>query len=426
MRSQLLDDHATILRRLDISFAIAAIAVSLGACVLAYLGHMRTFGAVGVCVWTVLNLGISRVSTCASNPLAVELFRSTVFAVPVAVSLLIWTDGPFSPFWLPLLVHSIFSSVLLYAFSDSRKLSYVLIPLWFLPLILANGYLDKPLTTGHVFLICMVILMVNLFFVEMVCLLKLSHARNAEYRDKLMRESRLSAIGEMAGGIAHEINNPLAVIYSTSELLENALEQENPDLANAQELNQTVQNVSERISKILAGLTRISRKTDNDQPVSFSVNKTIDETLTLCQARFQKARIETRWSQGNEPDHYVLGRPVEISQVLLNLLNNSFDAIESKDEKWVEISTSDSRDFVSIRVTDSGDGLSQSVAEQVFQPFFTTKEPGKGTGLGLSVSKSLMESNGGTLSVDQNSNHTAFEIRLKKFSEETNDQESAS
>ena len=107
-------------------------------------------------------------------------------------------------------------------------------------------------------------------------------------------------------------------------------------------------------------------------------------------------------------------RPNEVSQVLLNLLNNSYDAVEELEDKWIQVVTSIKNDKVCISVIDSGNGISQEIANEIMQPFFTTKPIGKGTGLGLSISKNLLESQQGELIIDHESANTKFDILLPK------------
>ena len=107
------------------------------------------------------------------------------------------------------------------------------------------------------------------------------------------------------------------------------------------------------------------------------------------------------------------GNPTQLSQVLFNLINNSFYAVESYPEKWVEVEVRilGMHDLI-ISVTDSGTGIEKEIADKIMKPFFTTKTPGKGTGLGLSISKDIIESHGGELSIDHTCSNTRFVIKL--------------
>lgn len=110
----------------------------------------------------------------------------------------------------------------------------------------------------------------------------------------------------------------------------------------------------------------------------------------------------------------VPGRYVQLCQVLLNLINNSHDAIEGREEKWIEVEVVALENDVRIMVTDSGPGISAAVKDKIFDPFFTTKPVGKGTGMGLSISHGIIHNHDGELYVDSSCAHTRFVIRLPR------------
>jgi signal transduction histidine kinase len=107
-------------------------------------------------------------------------------------------------------------------------------------------------------------------------------------------------------------------------------------------------------------------------------------------------------------------RPTQITQVLLNLLNNARDAAEESEERWVQLDVTELADWIRISVTDSGKGIPVEIREKIMSPFFTTKAVGKGTGLGLSITKSIVDSHRGTLILDEESVQTRFVIELPK------------
>jgi signal transduction histidine kinase len=107
-------------------------------------------------------------------------------------------------------------------------------------------------------------------------------------------------------------------------------------------------------------------------------------------------------------------RPTQISQIILNFLNNSFDAVGKLPEKWIEVSVEELTNEIKIQVTDSGAGIDKSLENKIGQPFFTTKEPGKGTGLGLSVSRGLAEKHEGKIYLDKNCPNTRFVLLVPK------------
>ena len=149
------------------------------------------------------------------------------------------------------------------------------------------------------------------------------------------------------------------------------------------------------------------------------LNSIVIETLSFCEQRFKNDGMPLLFVPSESL--IVLCRPTQISEVVLNLLNNSFDAIEDLDEKWVEIKLERFGKQCAVRVTDSGRGIDPSVAHKMMQPFFTTKEVGKGTGLGLSISQGIMQSQGGSLSYDTSRGRTSFLMTFPLFSEQRPD-----
>ncbi|MBT7668662.1 MAG: GHKL domain-containing protein, partial [Bdellovibrionales bacterium] len=111
----------------------------------------------------------------------------------------------------------------------------------------------------------------------------------------------------------------------------------------------------------------------------------------------------------------VLGRSTSLSQVLLNLIKNSFDAIkDGPEDRWIKVQIEETAESVSIIIQDSGKGITPELHKQLFNPFFTTKVKGKGTGIGLSLSRQMIESQGGTLICDENQANSTFIITLKR------------
>jgi C4-dicarboxylate-specific signal transduction histidine kinase len=114
-------------------------------------------------------------------------------------------------------------------------------------------------------------------------------------------------------------------------------------------------------------------------------------------------------------DFNIKCRPGELAQVLLNLLNNSYDAVQDLPEKWVRVNLDSFGSTIDIRVTDSGPGIPAEISSKLMQSFFTTKEIGKGTGLGLSISKGIVEAHNGNIRIDNNCKNTCFVVTLPKM-----------
>lgn len=237
-----------------------------------------------------------------------------------------------------------------------------------------------------------------------------------ESRAQILVSSKMSALGEMAGGVAHEINTPLSIIQMRTEQILDDLKTDSLEKESAIRALEAIEKTVHRISKIVSSLRQFARDGRKDPTSPYPIMKIFEETLSLCQEKFANHGIKIS-SIIENPNLEITCRPTEITQVLLNLLNNSYDAISNLEEKWVSIEVLNFTDEIQIHVTDSGPGLPPEIQNKIMQPFFTTKELGKGTGLGLSISKGIIESHNGTLSIDSNSKNTKFIITLPKKAE---------
>ncbi|HEY8280698.1 MAG TPA: ATP-binding protein [Bdellovibrionota bacterium] len=235
-----------------------------------------------------------------------------------------------------------------------------------------------------------------------------------EAESRLTQTSKMSSLGEMAAGVAHEINNPLATIKTVSGQLAEILSEKPLDEELAVSMAQSIAKTTDRIAKIVLGLRTFSRDGSSDPFIPVNVSELVNETASFCQERFRNNGIEFRIDTIDEKLRFD-GRATQISQILLNLLNNSFDAIAKQPgAKWIAISAMGEDEFVEIRVSDSGQGIPKDIQKKIFQPYFTTKEIGKGTGMGLSISLGIVTAHHGTLALDSSSEHTCFLIRIPK------------
>ena len=187
----------------------------------------------------------------------------------------------------------------------------------------------------------------------------------AEQRAQIETSAKLSALGEMAGGVAHEINNPLMVIGGFAAQISDLVTQDVIDRAGCERAAQKIQETIERIAKIVKGLRNFARDGSHDPFERSRLSDIIDETLSLCRARFRDHGIEIRWTPCRA-DLIVVCRPVQnILQVILNVLNNAHDAIEEMGarakEKWVAVEVFERADRTEISVTDSGPGIPKEI-----------------------------------------------------------------
>jgi C4-dicarboxylate-specific signal transduction histidine kinase len=231
-------------------------------------------------------------------------------------------------------------------------------------------------------------------------------------RVQAITSARLSALGVMAGGIAHEINNPLGIIHAMASDLTEMTEEGAMTPEAVAGKSAIIRQTAERIAKIVKSLRQISREGISDPLRPTPVAKIVDETLEICRAKFKANGVELLLP-GAIPDVRVFCREVQIAQALLNLLQNAFDAVlEQEGERWVRLEVKNGNDSVAVSVIDSGPGVPLEVRPRVGEPFFTTKPVGKGTGLGLSLSKTIAEEHGGNLEYDEDQGHTRFSLVL--------------
>lgn len=225
--------------------------------------------------------------------------------------------------------------------------------------------------------------------------------------------ARLVTLGEMAAGIAHEINNPLAIVVGNATLIAKQVRQKQLDERGLVEKLEKIVSTCKRITKIIQGLRNFSRQAEGDEFEIYPIRSLVEDTLELCRERFYQGSIELQVQPF--PDVDLPMRPVQLSQVVLNLLRNAFDAAQAAAPEivrpLVRLTWGEDEEYFYVRVEDSGSGIPIDLRSKIFLPFFTTKEAGKGTGLGLSISKNIMKEHRGDL-VLLDGYPTTFEIRI--------------
>ena len=227
---------------------------------------------------------------------------------------------------------------------------------------------------------------------------------------QLVQSEKLAAVGQLVSGVAHELNNPLTSIAGLSEFL---LEQKELGKKDRGHL-QVIQEQAERASRIVRNLLTFARKGAAER-VPVDLNDVIRRTLSLTSYDLKlKDIVVERELSGALPD--VFGDRHGLQQAVLNLVTNAAHAVaENPRERPREITVSTWFDGqVHLRVADTGPGIPDEIAQSVFTPFFTTKEPGKGTGLGLSITYSIVESHGGQITLEPRSPRggAAFRVDL--------------
>jgi two-component system NtrC family sensor kinase len=251
---------------------------------------------------------------------------------------------------------------------------------------------------------CIAILSVAFTLPRNIVALILQADKKSEVMNKQVVESgKLATIGELAAGIAHEINNPVAIMVEEAGWIEDLLEDENlKESKNWDEFKRALSQINtqgRRCKEITHKLLSFARKTDstiNDVQVNDAITEIV--SLTAQMAKYNNVTIETDLNQGIP---YIRISPSELQQVILNLINNAIDAME-KNGGTIQIETKVSKlekNNVVISICDDGPGIPKNNLTRIFDPFFTTKAVGKGTGLGLSICYGIIQKMGGKIDV---------------------------
>ncbi|MBW2606350.1 MAG: PAS domain-containing protein [Deltaproteobacteria bacterium] len=218
-----------------------------------------------------------------------------------------------------------------------------------------------------------------------------------QIQTRLVEFQKMESIGQLAAGVAHEINTPLGIIMGYAQLL---LE-EVPEGGEAYDGLKTIERQSKICRRIVADLLRFSRHTESTESIttSLDVNQSIEEVVSVVEHTYKLDRVEI------ERDYYpnlpaFRGHKEKIRQVFVNLLNNAFYAIGTDGTIRIKTSFDTENDEIVISVADTGIGISPEKIGRIFDPFYTTKPVGKGTGLGLSITFSILQEHGGRIEVE--------------------------
>lgn len=227
---------------------------------------------------------------------------------------------------------------------------------------------------------------------------------------KAVQTSKLAVLGELAAGIAHEINNPLMILTSLAFLVQKNIEQQKYD--QLPEKLDKIQSTISRIGRIVNGLRTYARDGSDDPMMPVNIEDVVLESLELCVETIRHQNINISFENQITSPAIVNCRDTQISQVILNLISNAKDAALLLEEKWIKVILSQQGSNVVLQVIDSGSGISLDIRDQIFQPFFTTKSVGSGTGLGLSISNEIIKVHSGRLFVDHSQTNTCFTVEL--------------
>jgi histidine kinase len=233
--------------------------------------------------------------------------------------------------------------------------------------------------------------------------------KRLETEQQLIQASKMATLGEMATGVAHELNQPLSVIKTASSFFIKKINKQEPlDDEILFNMLQKIDSNVDRTTKIINHMRQFARKSDMDLE-KIQLNEVLERAFEIFSQQLKLKGIEVVWDIEKELP-MIMADPSRLEQVFINLLLNARDAIE---ERWgsMEIEKADKRIVLKTRydahhvvceVCDTGVGVPQTIADKIFEPFFTSKEVGKGTGLGLSISYGIIKDCGGNIRVMPN------------------------
>ncbi|EQC46324.1 ATP-binding protein [Bacteriovorax sp. Seq25_V] len=233
---------------------------------------------------------------------------------------------------------------------------------------------------------------------------------------KLWHNDKLKTIAALSTGIIHEIKNPLSIIKGTTDLLIH--HDEFPE-EKKKSFIQKIDNMTDRIFNIIDGLKNLARDDYNDNLQKTKISKILEELDVLLRSKIISAKIDFRVKNLESIRNTVINCiEGQIIQILINLINNSIEAISDSEDRWIRVEVQKEDKLIHVKVTDSGPGIKDEDLEKIFLPFFTTKPKETGTGIGLGLCKDLAIKNKADLYYEPVNGHTSFTLVIPYEDEE--------
>lgn len=386
-------------------------------------GQVSTYGINLLLLYIAFNMIVSQFMMRVQNVLALEFFRHAVSAI--LCPLVMWNIPGILGVLTGYMVTYVGGLTWFGLLYGERRYNRLFMFCWIANFTIATAVMQAPNWEQYGCL-AILFLFTGLSINEMTKLLQRSFEKEFEWfkeredaHAQLVRSSKFAALGEMAGGIAHEINNPLTIVIGRARQIERVVKQaptnavlDNDYVMKIIEYAQMISETSQRIASIVSGLRMFSRSGEQDPFVDEYVTKIVKDTLALCEAQIRSKNIAIE--QDIDASIKINCSPVQISQVILNILSNAsyeLDHVTDRD-RIIKISARRDGENILISVSDNGRGIASNIIERVMQPFFTTKPVGDGTGLGLSISKGIVESHRGRFEARSIPGFTEFKIAL--------------
>ena len=241
-------------------------------------------------------------------------------------------------------------------------------------------------------------------------------------KSESLHSRHLQLLGEMTGGIVHDINNPLGYIVSSYESLRYYINElkddsllENEQYSYLMKKLEYIEEGSSSIAEIIEAVKILIHKQEADFKEE-NIIAIIEKSISIISYKLKKKKISIKIKNREKKDFYLKCKKTLIFQMIMNLIQNSADAIENLPvfNRWIEIDVSEDNGKIFVLVRDGGNGFPEEISEKVFDSFFTTKEVGKGTGLGLSLAKQIMDSHDGDISIDRTDKNTCLRLIFNK------------
>ncbi len=246
--------------------------------------------------------------------------------------------------------------------------------------------------------------------------IKVGISKQKEQEEMLIQQSKLAAMGEMIGNIAHQWRQPLNALGLVVQNMKFAYEMDELDDEFMDRSIKKVNLLTNNMSKTIDDFRNFFKP--NKEKTYFSLDNVINNAISLVESAFTNSNIKINYEKGKKEE--VFGFPNEFSQTILNILSNAKDALLEKriENAQVNIDIKDDEDFAYVCISDNAGGIPEDIIEKIFNPYFSTKEEGKGTGVGLYMSKIIIEKNmNGKLSVENIQEGAKFTVKIPKYGE---------
>ncbi len=227
-----------------------------------------------------------------------------------------------------------------------------------------------------------------------------------------IHSAKLATLGEVANGLSHQLNSPIMVLKGSAHQIEKVVKQNNPDIERMKHLLLRLKGTTKKVTESVNNLRVFSRNPANDQMKRTSLSSIFKSALNICSEKFRFHQINISIAPENLEAFNIMAKETQMAHAILNLLNNSFDAIISKKEKWIKINITTDNLTLHIDISDSGAPIPTELTSKIFTPYYTTKIGQNKPGLGLSITQKIIEEHNGTIKYSQKDNHNHFIISL--------------